>query len=130
MATETEFFNAGGVIVTQARFITPQQTFAMAGVTSVRYLCLPANRTGPNILIGLGLIMTLGGIAGGMQGIPGLLLGIVTTAGGWYWRKGRVDSHVVRLGTAGGEQQALESTDERHIRAIIEAVNNAIIARR
>lgn len=118
-AEEKVFLSDNGVVVSNSRFSTGGQTYAMANVTSVR----PA-RAG----MGMGIILIIigGAIAAGTDG-GGKVLGVVLLAAGIVAIIFR--SAYVILHTAGGEQRALESRDVKFVEKVVGAVNEAIVHR-
>ena len=116
MAEERTFLNEGGCQVTNARFTTGGQTYAMANVTSVK--SAQGSITGAMLFLLIGVCCVLA------QAWVGVAVFFV--AGGLliYFRR----THVV-LHTAGAEQRALSSTDSKFIARVIGAVNDAIVHR-
>jgi hypothetical protein len=124
---ETQFFNEGGVVVTNARFIVPNQTFAIAGITSVRFVAVPAKTTGAVLLGGCGVLVLLAALSlhtFGSLAIGLLMLGVGIT----MWRNAKAD-YSVALHTSGGEVKALTSQDGQYIRRVVAALNHAIVHR-
>lgn len=128
-ASEKSFHSSPGVLVTNSRFVVGPQTFAMSGVTSVRSFCEAPSHKGPLIVIGLGVLFVLGGLASGSQGIPAFVFGAILVAGGIWWLQSRKPTFYVILRTAATEVKALHSQDEGHIMDIVKALNDAIIHR-
>jgi hypothetical protein len=121
--TETVFFDENNVKVTNARFISNGQTYAMSGVTSVRSTMAPAEIKGYLIAIGIGLIM-LFALDGAAK-----LLGIVVAGVAVWLLMNAKSTHWVTLVTAAAESRALESNDEAFINRVVEALNDAIVHR-
>jgi hypothetical protein len=117
--TEQKFMDEKGVTVTNARVIVPGQTFAMSGVTSVKVAQEKPKRTGPVILIVLGIFLCFGYLIGGI-----ILLSI-----GVAWFIMQKTQYYVGLQTSSGEAKAFISTDRMWIEKIVNAINEAIIAR-
>lgn len=114
----------------------------MANLTSVTAVTLPASRFGPFAVMFIGVLLAFGGGAsscclGAMtDGVAGLfmlfLFGVVGSGilvAGLFWHRSIKDIHVVRITTAGGQADALASHDYRHIEAVVNAVNHALIRR-
>jgi len=118
---EQEFFNHGHVRVTNARFMVNGQTYAMNGVTSVKHGKKDPARGWPIFLLLLGAGMLLAPNLR-MFGFPILIIAAL-------WLFAQSTEHTVLLSSASGESKALTSTNEAHIRQIIEALNQAIIHR-
>ena len=121
--SEQTYFNEGNVSVTIARFVVSGQTYAMNGVTSVRELSHPPSRKWPIIMCLIGIL----GLAVG--GSEGLIPAIVWLGVGIFWLVRQKSKYTVLLSSASGESEALTSKDEGFITRIVEALNEAIIAR-
>lgn len=119
---ETTFLSEGGVSVTNARFITQGQTFAMSGVTSVESFRQDPSRKAPIIM---GIIGVLALAGGGTVTIVGLLL-IAGAVAMWFLQKPEFQ---VLLSTASGKAKALSSNDGPFILKVVAAVNDAIVHR-
>jgi hypothetical protein len=122
---ENVFFEHQRVRVTNTRFIVGSQTYAMAGVTSVRAHCEPPNRTLPLGLVIVGALMVIYSGAGAkLLGLGLIALGI------WIWTKQR-PINTVLLCTSAGEVRALSDADDRDVDvpAVVTALNDAIIHR-
>lgn len=122
---ETPFFSDDRVVITSARAVIAGTTYALANITSVRSWTV--KRSALPLL--LGILCLLSGIAiatsqGGCGGAV-ILVGVVLTL--FYFLA--KDRHYVRIGTAGGEVDALQSTDPAYVHQIVTALNNAIIHR-
>lgn len=123
---ETPFFCNNSVTITNARAIIQGTTYALANITSVRSLTVkkpmfPLLLGILCLLIGFALSRDVNGGCGGMI----LLVGVVVTI--FYFVS--KDQHYVRIGTAGGEVDALHSSNPAYINQIVTALNNAIIHR-
>ncbi len=116
---EQEFFNQGGVRVTNARFLVNGQTYAMNGVTSVKQGKKDPSRGFPIFLL----------LLGGALFFAKPMFGVVVVAVAMLWLFAQSVEHTVMLSSASGESKALTSTNEAHIHQIIEALNQAIIHR-
>lgn len=129
--SETVFLNSGGVVVTNARFVVPGQTFAMSGVTSVKHWRTPRKWLFGALLILLGLPMLITGASMASVGSSTgpLMLGLIFAALGVYliWR-GRPQSQV-RLQSASGETKAFSSYDDALVRRIVDALTESIVFR-
>ena len=149
---ERIFFEEGNIFVSQARVVMPvygrqgclgglmarageEQTFPTGNLTSVS---LTSERS-PNTLLGIlliliGSILSILGIAlpasGNPAGLVALIFGIALIAVVIIFRKwffGRI--YFVSLATAGTNVRGFGSKDQAYIRRIVQAVNEAIIAR-
>lgn len=117
---ETTFFEYGDVKVTNARFVTGGQTFAMNNVTSVK-----TNKKPPRRVLGiLVLVMSLMGAA-----VPPHYYALaVAAAAALYLYQQKTIYHVM-LTTAGGESSALKTHQLAYITKVVGALNEAIIHR-
>lgn len=117
---EQAFYSGGGVTVTNSRFIVPAETFAMSGITSVKSLKQTPSRKIPITLIVIGLIAMYARFT--KVGLLFLAIGIVW----WILDKPK---YAVVLCSASGETEALTSKDGGFISQVINALNEAIVAR-
>lgn len=122
MAEQT-FFSQGDISVTNARVMIGGQTYAMSGITSVRSVKKEPSRKGPVILGIVGLLPFFSGETGG------IILGLVLIAAAIAWFINKKATYHVGLVTASGESEVLGSKDPEYIRKIVNAINEAIIAR-
>lgn len=116
---ERSFLKEGGIAVTSARFIVPSQTYAMAGVTSVKNAEESPKRSYPIVCGIIGLLF--------LFGVPVVGLVLIVTAVVWWI--GQKRQYHVLLTTAGGEMKALSSQDGSFISRVVQALNDAIVAR-
>ena len=114
--TEQVFFNDDGIYVTNTRLVSSFGTFTMAQITSVR---TEQHTTQPDNTLALVLI-----IAGLFCLFITTVIGIIMMA-----RNKPVTTYAVCVGSASGEQRAIESPDREYIDRIVQAVNQAIVAR-
>jgi len=120
---EKTFFNEGGVTVTNSRFVVPGQTHAMSGITSVsKWITKPSMKL-PIILIVLGIIPLFFG------SIFWIVVGIALIAAGVYLLIKNKPVYSVRLSSASGESNAIDSKDDKYIDKIVQAINDAIVTR-
>lgn len=110
---EQVFYDQAGVKVTSNRLVFGQQTFQLAGITSVRPQDIPPNRKGPIILMIVGLFCTAG---------IGTIAGLIW----WFTQK---TTYAVILVSAAGESPAYTSLDKKQVFEIANAVNEAMAAR-
>lgn len=150
--SDGSFYDDGEVSVSSTMLQTPGQTYAMSGVTSVRYnrYVTRPNRTGEVALGIFGLLFGLPGLCLGCVGVglggegegsaaagsvgAGLVLlliaGALIAAAVAVWRRNRpVTWHVAAIASASGESRAFESTDEQRVKDIVEAIKQAILHR-
>lgn len=117
---EKTFFDHGDVKVTNARFVTGAQTFAMSNITSVKALHQPPKRTA-------GIVFLLIGIAAVFS--QNLVFGFpVVALSAYYLYKQKTTYHVM-LTTSGGETSALTTHQQEYLHAIVTALNEAIVSR-
>lgn len=160
---EQIFLQENGVTVSQVRFVTPSQTFAMQGITSVARNVFRPSRRGAIIsmlpgaivaLVSLVLLLTgevtaiIGLLIGAGVTVPGLLrfralskpdhqvvLNASTTAGASRTIGGGMlgDGFAVGAAVTGSTSQnftiALSSKDGEFISRVVDALNNALVAR-
>ncbi len=122
---ETPFFTDNIVTITNARAVIYGTTYALANITSVRSWTVK-KPLGPLLL---GIPCLVAGVVtafsnGGCGGVL-VLVGVVLTIS-YILSK---DKHFVRIGTAGGDVDALQSTNPQYVHAVVTALNNAIIHR-
>jgi hypothetical protein len=121
--SENSFLVEGNVRVTNARFISGGQTYAMSGITSVK-------RTVQKPKYGVWVFLALIGfvflLAGKEAAIFGVLLIVVAIAVAASLKS----DHFVVLHSSSGEMNALSSKDESFIQRVVEAINEAIVFRR
>ena len=110
---EQVFYDQGGVKVTSNRLVFGQQTFQLAGITSVRPQEISPDRKGPIILMIVGLFCTLG---------LGTIAGII-------WLCMQKTTYAVMLVSAAGESPAYTSMDKNQVFQIANAINEAMAAR-
>ena len=145
MPEEVTVFQNGELLITTARAVLGQKTYAMASITSVSAYVIPANQTVAVGLLILGLALV--GMAGfaGIFGIATLntgggysiivisavigILGLGSIVGGIAAFKSTKPSYAVRIGSASGEANVLISKDRTHIQKIVNAINEAIAKR-
>jgi Family of unknown function (DUF6232) len=123
---EQTFFQSGGVLVTNTRFVRGSETFAMSGVTSVSSFTEVPSKKWPIVIMILGALALLGGIT---SSVGAVVFGVILIAVGVLWWRSIKDVHHVRLVTASGEKDALSSTDQAYIGKIVGAISEAIVHR-
>jgi hypothetical protein len=132
LATETTYLQTTRALVTSTRAVLNDVTFAMANVTSVRTRKVEANF----LLVVFLFLLTICGALGTLAGLApprepdlmaiGVMFAGVGVIGLIFASK---PSFVVILGNAGGEANGLESKDEREVKAIVDAIAQAIVER-
>jgi hypothetical protein len=154
---EQIFLQEGGVIVSQARFVVPGQTFAMQSISSVSQNVVPPTRKWPISLVAVGVLVLLISFTTlpDSGGIVMLLMGLAIAVLGAVWfRSKKPDYQVVLnastttstsrtalLGTGIGVGGAVTSTSGQNftiafssknrefVARIVNALNNALVAR-
>jgi hypothetical protein len=128
---ERVFYDAGGVKVTNTRFMVSNQTYAMSGITSVTTIVESPSRKGPIIMILIGVLGLIGTFTSQQQPPPGTFVFVVAliAIGVWWWTRKKSTYHIV-LNSASGEQRRLFS-DKNHqvIEDVVQALNEAIVHR-
>jgi hypothetical protein len=122
---EVELLNANGVVVTNTRFVTPEQTFSVRGITSVLASPAPPSRALGFTVIAFGAFFFLMSLSS-----PGLgtAIGVVVLLGGLLLlgaAKGK--GFVLILRSASGEVKALHSESREFVDQVAAAINRAII---
>lgn len=116
---EKVFFEHGDVKVTNARFITGSQTYAMSNVTSVKAFEEKPSRFGAIAILVIGLVIALG------APVVGLIIAAVAAL---YLYSLKTYYHVM-LFTSGGENSALKTEQKEYLNSVVGALNEAIIHR-
>lgn len=119
---EKTFFEYDDVKVTNARFITAGQTYAMNNVTSVKSMTKKPPRLGGVVLLLVGLLMAVGN-----ANAP--WFGAILAVGAAYYLYQQKTTYHVMLTTAGGETSALTTHQQEYLSKVINALNEAIVHR-
>lgn len=119
MVEEKTFFQYEDVTVTNSRFMVSAQTFAMSNITSVKASKEVPKRFWPIVLIVIGLLALTGNVG----------VGVVIVGIGVAWLIMQKTMYHVMLTTAGGETSALSSEQSEYIGKVVQALNEAIVAR-
>lgn len=109
--------------MTSARVVIGGQTHAMSGITSVRSIEEKPSRKGPIILGVIGIISLLIGEA------ASIVIGLILIGLAVFWFISIKPTYHIGLVSASGESKALSSKDAAYISKIVNAINEAIIAR-
>ena len=117
---EKIYYDGGDVKVTNARFIVSSQTYAMSGITSVKFFTETPSKTGPIVAFFIVVVALLSHANIWVIGIP-LVIGILL-----LFRKA---THHVVLSSSSGETRALNSQNKEFISSVIQGLNEAIVAR-
>jgi hypothetical protein len=124
---ETILLDEGGIKVTNARFITQGQTYAMSGVTSVKSSAFQPSRLGPILLILFGGFGALASLSGRSVGVAVAML--ILAALGVVWFRSKKPVYAVMLTSASGESKAFSSNDARFVARIVSSINDAMVHR-
>lgn len=117
---EKTFFEYEDVKITNARFITGGQTFAMSNITSVKTHVHAPSRTAGALSLAFGLAAS---------SVPPHYYGLaIAAAAAAYLYQQKTIYHVM-LTTAGGESSALRTYQLAYITRVVNALNQAIIHR-
>jgi hypothetical protein len=116
---EKTFFEYDDVKVTNARFISGSQTYAMSNVTSVKAFEEKPSRLWGIVALLIGLAIASSNATVGL---------IITAAAAFYlyWQK---TVYHVMLATAGGETSALKTYQREYLSKVVAALNEAIVHR-
>jgi hypothetical protein len=115
---EQFFFNHEGVIVTNSRFVSGNQTYAMSNITSVTSF-----ENKPSYASNI-FVFLIGLAALAIYPVVGLICFVAACV-----TINKKSSFHIMLSTSGGEVSALESNDKKYIEKVVVALNQAIIAR-
>jgi len=117
---ERTFFEQGDVKVTNARFISNGQTYAMRNVTSVK----PFEQKPPRAM---GVIIALIGL--GVMASGNFMFGVMALAAGLAVLFLIKPIYHVLLATSSGETRALKTKDRAYVNQVIQAINDAMVHR-
>jgi hypothetical protein len=129
---ERVFYDAGGVKVTTTRFMVPNQTYAMSGITSVTSIVELPSRKGPIIMILIGVlgVIMFGTFSSQQQPAVSLVFAAALIAiGVWLWTREKSTYHIV-LKSASGEQRPISDKNHQFIDDVVQALNEAIVHKR
>lgn len=119
---EKSFFANGTVTVTQNQLIVENQTFELAGVTSIKIGETPPNRrlSGNTAIIGA-LCLSLDAF---FFVVGLILLGVA----GFLWKTTKPQYSII-LNTPSGEKPALISDNKEYVEQVFSALNQALLSR-
>lgn len=124
---EKVFYDDGFNKVTNARFITGGQTYALAGLTSVKMTESPFQYK--LHLYVVGAILILAGMGNFSHSVSnGIVLLAMGIAAIWLAYNAKSTYNIVTV-SAGGEVKALSSKNIGVISGIVNAINDAIVHR-
>ena len=116
---EKTFFEYEDVKVTNARFVTGGQTYAMNNVTSVK-----THKQTPSRLVGVLVLIVGFGVA-----VSNWVISIIIMAASAYYLYQQKTTYHVMLTTSGGETSALKTHQIEYITKVVNALNEAIVHR-
>jgi len=119
---EQTFLNEGGIQVTNARFIAKGRTYAVNGITSVSLYEIKPRSAG---VIACVIIAAVAFSQGGNGALVGLIF-LAFAIASWFMNP---QTYSVRLMTASGESDAFTAKDRLQVERIVQALNEAIVAR-
>ena len=125
---ETSILEEGNVKITNLRAIIGTKTYAMSNVTSVSLGKKKESNT-PLGLIILGAAMGISGLFTLPDTLVCVGIGGVLAVMGVFGALNSKPTYMVRIGSASGESNILESTDLEQISRIVAAMNDAIVRR-
>lgn len=129
---EIVYYQDQSVLVTNTRAILQGKTYAMANVTSVSLGEIPANQTPGFILFGASIATFLCSLSIFSGSSLLLWIGIVCLVGfvaGFVVMLKAKRTYWVNLGSASGETHALMALNHEYVTKVVNAINQAIIAR-
>lgn len=121
---ETTYYTNGNVTVTNARIVLPSQTYAMAGITSVKFDKVSPNRLPPILLLIATLLFLVNQAA--HLSIWHFLIALMPSI---LWLALQKTRYCVQLSSASGESRALASKDKKFVKDVVDSINKAIIER-
>jgi Family of unknown function (DUF6232) len=119
------YFDNGGVRVTSSRLIIGPTTYPMLNITSVLRAEERPSRVGPLIVLIIGGLCLLNGLAGPEHGAA--VFGVFILVGDILWWKGQKIKYHLGISSASSEANAVTDFDKQRIDNIIQGVNEATI---
>lgn len=126
---EKTYYQGGQVTITSTRAVFWSNTYALANITSVSALAVPASALVPFLLVGGGVLAILFGVVSPDNQLACWGIGAVLVVAGVLYGRAQKPAYVVKIGTAGAEQRAYTSQDKDEIDRIVAALNEAIVQR-
>jgi hypothetical protein len=127
--------NTNGVTVTNTRLVTPNRTYALANVSSIKiavdkprrfWAILALVLFSPTLLSGLIFLATE---TDRNMSTPMVMMGGIPVGLAIWWLTSRRSQYVVVLHASGGESEAVFTRDRQFAQLVIDRVSDAIIAR-
>ena len=126
MAEEKIYYDKNGVKITESRAIINDTTYPMNNISSVSTGMKENSPLGAYGIGGGLIVMSIMGMREtGAAALIGIVAGILICAFGTTMK----NNYIVKIGSAGSEKDGLASQDKEYIEEIVNAINEAIIAR-
>lgn len=116
---EKTFFEYEDVKITNARFLSGGQTYAMSNVTSVKSFQEKPKRFWAIFILIIGLMIAIN------TPVVGIAIAAIC---GFYLYKQKTIYHVM-LATSGGDVSALKTYQRQYLEKVVSALNEAIVHR-
>ncbi len=127
MPREVVYLQEPGATVTITHAVLGGRTYALANITSVSLATVPPDRRSGYIAAMLGAIsLALGAL---LVSTVGVIVGVSLLVLAWGILAQKKAKHLVRIGTASAQLDALCSHDLTHARRIVSALNQALAMR-
>jgi len=123
---EVTVFEEGSVKITNLRAIFGTKTYAISNITSVNRRKRPPSNASIWWII-VGVLLSLIGLFSLREFWGSLVLGLAIIVAGAYSFYNSKTVYIVKIGSASGESNVLESHDQIYIKRIVEAMNEAIV---
>ena len=133
------FFAQGAITVSQTRFVSDGDTYAMASISSCRsrytehvndrLKFLRSLGIVASLVVGVALAIVLFGAVEAFGAIVGVIVGIAGAVASFIFIKPAYRMYHLYLGTNSGEMRALSSRDQNFIQQVERAINDAMVAR-
>ena len=132
VAQEVSILEQGNVKVTNLRVIIGAKTYALSNITSVELGRADQSSCGPVVAIFAGLGILAWGVMSLIakdwgSAAAGILFGVLFVWGGLAVSRSAKPTYSVKVGSASGESNILQSPDLATIQTIVNAINEAII---
>ena len=125
MAEEVTFFQQGNATVTSARVILNGTTYALRNVTSVQMRSRGPKLMWPILIAAVSALVAVSTLVNGKFDVFAVAAAICAF---FIWMiVSAKTTYVVGMATAGGEVDALSSTDKASIKPIVAAINDAMV---
>ena len=122
---EKIFFEYEDVKVTNARFINGANTYAMAGITSIKLREKKPSMADVVICILISIVLFFNSLGNYQLLVPALLIALLA----FYLYKKKQTIYAIILATSGGETEGLLSNQFNYTSQVVAALNEAVIYR-